>query len=235
MHILLECSHNWKRGSHCSTFLYWLTHHDEFAWILSNAIQSIIEIMVLSNFLEICFQKYLVRWLPFNGASSLLLWTMTSCWSASKIIFENWAFLFFLFFQFTVKGKAVLFMDVALEWCHLNLRISKSWDIGSCHKFLRQWETIIFGGDWFVDWLNWCVSKCWCHGKGIPYCPGFSCQKYCPNWSSLTLTFSHSSSLALSVSELSVVSSFVQPSLHCLIKLEDNGYFNGNIVNLHKH
>ena len=74
--------------------------------------------------------------------------------------------------------------------------------------------------------------------KASPCCPGFSqhARNTAPNWSSLTLTFSYSSSLALarSVSELSVLSSLVRAVL-CLIKLEDNGYFNGSIVNLRKH
>lgn len=73
--------------------------------------------------------------------------------------------------------------------------------------------------------------------KASPYCLGFS--RHAKNTAlidppSLSLSVIPSC-LALSVSWLSVLSSLVQPSLRCLIKLEDNGYFNGNIVHLHKH
>lgn len=80
-------------------------------------------------------------------------------------------------FSFTMKAKAkaVLFRDVAPVQCHSDLWISKSWGTVSCHKFFKAARKRFYGGlDWFADRLDWCVSKRWRHGKGIPYCPGFS-------------------------------------------------------------
>lgn len=136
-----------------------------------------------------------------------------------NIVITTGLYCLIKYFKFTMHGKAVLFRPVAPAWCHLDLRISKSSDAVSCHGFFRQQATILCGFEWFADWLNWCVSKCWCHGKGIPLLPWLlsACQKYCPNWSSLTLTFPRSSphaSVCLRAFCLVISCSAVSPLSH---------------------